>query len=96
MRLIRRIIAIFKLLRKARKQILPNFDELTHEIGLLKNSVDEMGKRIASLQQEGAEMQNNIKIIESRYNGFEKALILQNQLIQILLILQLKNSVDKK
>ena len=87
MNLIRRVIDIFRFLRKARKQILPDFDELKQEVGLLNGSLDKLGRRVSSSQQDKEEMQMSIKIMEMRFNDFKDILNVQNQLIHVLLVL---------
>ena len=87
MNLIRRVIDIFRFLRKARKQILPDFDELKQEVGLLNGSLDKLGRKVSSLQQDKEEMQMSIKIMEMRFNDFKDILNVQNQLIHVLLVL---------
>jgi septal ring factor EnvC (AmiA/AmiB activator) len=85
MRLIRKIIAIARFLKKIREHILPNLENLNHEIILLKKDMGKLRENTAALQQDREEMHDSIVRMEEKYKNFDRVIVLQNQLLKILL-----------
>lgn len=69
---IKKVVVIFRFLRKARKQILPNFEELNHKISLLNKDMIEIRDKTEKLLQDKEDMYEEVSKIRLRIGKLEE------------------------